>query len=178
MEATKDDRFVLSAVNRDLLKKGLIGLLAFLILVGLFSLIVKPKYFFKYNGETLVLCEGRIGWLDGHPVAGFNPLPLIAEDAKEIAGQKFATIEEAKEALLAFAEANIKKRRAEVRALEQKLVSQYRALLDEYLIAKEMGSKSVDKEIKALKSWLDAFGQPEKEVEQKEHKSEKKEEKK
>ncbi len=173
MEASKDERFVVSGVNRNLLKKGLIALLAVVVLLGLLVLIVKPKYFFTYNGKQIVLCEGRIGWLDGHPVAGFNPLPFQAEDAKKITGQKFASVDDARQALLKFAENNIKKRRAEVKELEQKLVDQYRALLDEYVAAREMGAKGVDKEINALSSWLEAFGQPETKVKQEQKKIEK-----
>ncbi len=160
MEVTKDDRYVVSAVNRDLFKKGLIGVLAILVLLALFTLIVKPKYFFKYNGETITLCEGRIGWLDGHQMAGFSPLPLEPEDAKAISGKKFATVEEAKEALLDFAQGKIKERRAKVQALEKKLATQYRALLKEYIIAKEMGAKNVDEQINALAGWLKAFDKP------------------
>ncbi len=160
MEATRDDKFVVSAVNGNLLKKGLIGLLALIVLAGLFLLVVKPRYFFTYNGKEIVLCEGRLGWLDGHPVGGFNPMPLQAEEAKEITGQKFTSVEEAREALLKFAEAGIKKRRAELKELEQKLAGQYRALLNEYVIAREMGAKGLEKKIDALTSWLEAFGHP------------------
>ncbi len=167
MSVGKDERYVVSAINRDLLKKGIIVILAIVVLVGLFSFLVKPKYFFCYNGETITLCEGRIGWLDGHPVTRFKPMAMDAEDAKAITGKKFSTIESARKDLLAFAESSIQKRRAQIREMEQKLATQYRSLLKEYLIAKEMGAKTFDKQIKALSSWLEAFGQAEAESPQK-----------
>ena len=160
MDQGKNERYVVSAINRDLLKKGIIAALVFIVLLGLFYFNIKPKYFFTYNGKTIELCEGRFSWLDSHSVAGFRPLAIGAEDAKAIAGKKFSSIEDAKKELLELTKSNIQRRRTGIKGLEQKLATQYRALLEEYIIAREMGAKNFDKQIKALSSWLEAFGQP------------------
>ena len=154
---TTDQRYRVSAVNRNLLQKG--GLIGGIILIvfALIFLSLPVKYFFVLNDGTLSLCVGRIGWIDGSKDKGFEPVYLGEEKDPELTAlleKKFKTKEEALEALKPYALHRMHKHLAEIADLEQKMFYHYHILLGEFLAAKQSGIENLDQNIEALKSWL------------------------
>ncbi len=163
-------RFSLSGINRDFLKKAIIIGGALVAVLAIAFLAIPTKYYFVLKGGKLELCVGRIGWIDGLRDRGFEPVYLGKEKDEELnvlLSKKFKTRDEALEALVPVALHRIHKRVSSLAEVEKSLFEQYHILLGEYMAAKQAGVEGLDVPIEALKGWLEMYKQHMKELEKK-----------
>lgn len=149
------ERYVTSAVNRNLLTAAVVLAVAGAVAAVIVIAALPIRYCFLVKGGQLSLWKGKIVSVDGQRVESVTSFAVGEEDFQPLLRRSFETEEEARQGLRSFLFNRVGEMHGDLMELEKQLAGPYADLLEFSETARAQGVEGLEPYMGMIRQWLD-----------------------